>query len=34
MTQNLALYARLGYLRDERQAEAGSRRVFLTKRVV
>jgi GNAT superfamily N-acetyltransferase len=33
MTENLALYARLGYEEDERRRENGFSRVFLSKRV-
>jgi ribosomal protein S18 acetylase RimI-like enzyme len=31
MTENLALYARLGYREDERRSDAGFERVFLSK---
>lgn len=34
MTENLALYARLGYREDERRSEAGFERVFLSKRLL
>jgi ribosomal protein S18 acetylase RimI-like enzyme len=33
MTENLALYARLGYREDERRDEDGFERVFLSKRL-
>jgi ribosomal protein S18 acetylase RimI-like enzyme len=33
MTENLALYARLGYVEDERRPENGFARVFMSKRL-
>lgn len=33
MTENLALYSRLGYHEDERRIENGLKRVFLSKRI-
>jgi hypothetical protein len=33
MTENLALYARLGYEEDERRREDGFARVFMSKRL-
>lgn len=33
MTENLALYARLGYSEDERRSDGGFQRVFLSKRL-